>query len=63
MDREPYMMASVDVTAVDTKTGKPLVTISFPDGVEVVLTCNLADMIGGIGRGALQRWQDQQPKS
>lgn len=39
-------------------TTKPYIRLKFPDGTVERITANIADMIGGIGRGALGRMQD-----
>jgi hypothetical protein len=36
--------------------GKPFIRLTAPDGTTIDLTLNLAEMIGGIGRGANQRF-------
>jgi hypothetical protein len=39
--------------------GKPVLRIRLlPDGPELIMSCNLAEMIGGVGAGARQRWED-----
>jgi hypothetical protein len=44
----------------DPKTGKPYLQLTFADGVVVCVTATLANLVGGIGRGAALRWEDLQ---
>jgi hypothetical protein len=38
---------------------KPVLTLSFPSGEIVKVTANIAEMIGGAGRGATANWEDR----
>lgn len=40
--------------------GKPF--LKFEDGTEVLMTTNLAEMIGGVGAGARLRYEDKHKK-
>ena len=58
-------MAEVDVIGPgfndlpgDPASGKPYLRVRFPNGVAVNLSATLADLIGGVGRGALARYKD-----
>lgn len=47
----------------DPRSGKPYLQITFGRGDQAVVVCvtaTVADMIGGIGRGAIGRWEDLQ---
>lgn len=38
--------------------GKPVLRVGWGGEFQVYLTANIAEMIGGVGRGATLRWQD-----
>ena len=42
----------------DPHTGKPYLRLEFPDGMTIEITTNLAEMIGGCGKGARERYED-----
>lgn len=52
-------IATLKIEDADPSTGKPYLRLEFPDGVVVQITTNLAEMIGGAGAGARQRFEDQ----
>ena len=42
----------------DPRIGKPYLRLEFPDGMTIDITTNLAEMIGGCGKGARERYED-----
>lgn len=41
--------------------GKPCIAITV-NGIQIFITANIGEMIGGAARGANARWQDLQDK-
>jgi len=44
----------------DPASGKPYLRLKFSDDTILCITANLAEMIGGAGRGLRERWEDAQ---
>jgi hypothetical protein len=55
-----YGIVTLNIVHGDPHTGKPFLRLTFPDGVVINITTNIAEMIGGAGAGARLRYEDQQ---
>lgn len=59
-------VVSIDLKNIDPQTTKPVLLVSCRDvdgkEVQVALTANIGEMIGGAARGVIQRWQENQPR-
>lgn len=62
----PHVQAVCDVLVIEnpeelalSPAGKPFLRLSFPNGIKVDITTNLAEMIGGCGAGLRLRLEDQ----
>ena len=51
---------NVKVMENDPDTGKPYLRLEFPGGTTIEITTNLAEMIGGCGKGARERYEDNE---
>lgn len=47
-------VVQLEVTT-DTATGKPALILTFPDGMKQGITTNIAEMIGGAGKGLREK--------
>jgi hypothetical protein len=55
-------VADVKILDPDPHTGKPYLEVTFHGVKETILmTTNLAEMLGGVGKGARLRYEDQNP--
>lgn len=52
-------VSDIAIDAVDESTGKPYLILEFPAGTTVAITTNLAELIGGVGAGTRQRWEER----
>lgn len=52
-------VSDIAIDDVDENTGKPYLILQFPGGPTVAITTNLAELIGGVGAGTRQRWEDK----
>lgn len=46
------------IEAAGSPEGKPYLKLVFPNGFQVNITTNLAEMIGGVGAGVRQRMEE-----
>ncbi len=48
----------LDIQMYNADVGKPFLRCTFPNGQVVLMSFNIAEMIGGVGAGARQRFED-----
>jgi hypothetical protein len=48
-----------EIQIYDSPMGKPFLRLKFDTGQEVLITTNIAEMIGGIGAGLRKRMEDK----